>query len=89
MSSLHQKELWRSHITGRVYRIKRVTDQMVVLESINGFSQVLLAKENLDLFYTNVFSAEEGEFNLKGDDRLQTEGDSSNKLNLRMEKDFH
>lgn len=89
MASLQKEELWRSHITGRVYRIKRVTDQMVVLESINGFSQVLLTKGTLDLFYTNVFSPKDGEFHLKGNDRLVAEGDSSNRLDLSTEKDFH
>jgi hypothetical protein len=51
MTSLKKGELWRSHLTGMVYRIKTIKDQMVVMESLNGLNQVLTSKENLNLFY--------------------------------------
>jgi hypothetical protein len=44
-------EIFKSSLTGRVYEVKRILDQMVVLQSLNGLSQVLTAKENLNLFY--------------------------------------
>lgn len=74
MSSLNQEELWRSNITGKIYRKIMVTDQMVVLESVNGSTQVLSTGGNLELFYTNVFNPEEAGFNLKGEDRPSKEG---------------
>ena len=44
----------KSSLTGEVYEIRRISDQMVILHSLNGLSQVLTAKENLNLFYENI-----------------------------------
>jgi ABC-type Na+ transport system ATPase subunit NatA len=51
-------EIFRSSLTGKVYEVRRVLDQMVVLQSFNGLNQVLTGKENLRLFYEKVFSIE-------------------------------
>ena len=47
----HEKYRFRSKITGRVYEIKKIEKQMVVLESLNGASQVLTDLNNIALFY--------------------------------------
>jgi len=41
----------RSKITGNVYEVKKIVDKMIVLESLNGKSQVLTELNNLPLFY--------------------------------------
>jgi ABC-type Na+ transport system ATPase subunit NatA len=51
-------EIFKSSLTGKVYEVRRVLDQMVVLQSFNGLNQVLTGKENLRLFYEKVFSIE-------------------------------
>lgn len=44
-------EIFKSSLTGKVYEVRRILDQMVVLHSLNGLNQVLTAKGNLHLFY--------------------------------------
>ena len=41
----------RSILTGKIYEVKIVEDCSVVLESLDGSSQVLTEKDNLKLFY--------------------------------------
>ncbi len=42
---------FRSKITGHVYDIKKVVNHMVVMDSIDGSSQILTEWKNLRLFY--------------------------------------
>ena len=44
-------EIFKSSLTGKVYKVKRILEQLVVLQSLNGLNQVLTAKENLNWFY--------------------------------------
>ena len=44
-------EKTRSILTGKIYEVKIVEDCSVVLESLDGSSQVLTEKDNLKLFY--------------------------------------
>jgi hypothetical protein len=44
-------EIFKSGLTGKVYEVRRILDQMVILHSLNGLNQVLTQKENLNLFY--------------------------------------
>ena len=53
-------EIFKSSLTGKVYEVERTLDQMVVLHSSNGLSQVLTAKENLNLFYEKMSAIGEG-----------------------------
>ncbi len=51
MRTLHESDRLRSKITGHVYEVKRIVDEMIVLESLNGASQVLTELSNIALFY--------------------------------------
>jgi hypothetical protein len=51
MIATDQRERFRSKITGNVYEVKKIADKMVVLESLNGKSQVLTDLNNIELFY--------------------------------------
>jgi hypothetical protein len=42
---------FRSKITGNVYEVKKIVNEMIVLESLNGVSQVLTELDNIALFY--------------------------------------
>jgi hypothetical protein len=42
---------FRSKITGNVYEVKRIVDEMIVLENLNGASRVLTDLNNMALFY--------------------------------------
>jgi len=42
---------FRSKITGNVYEVKKIVNKMIVLESLNGVSQVLTELDNIALFY--------------------------------------
>ena len=53
-------EIFKSSLTGKVYEVERTLDQMVVLHSSNGLSQVLTAKENLNFFYEKMSAIGEG-----------------------------
>ncbi len=54
MEYLEDKEIWQSNFTQKIYRIKKIREHMVVLEAINGSSEVYTTKENLKLFYTKL-----------------------------------
>jgi hypothetical protein len=47
----HERDRFRSKITRNVYEVKKIADRMVVLESLNGTSQVLTESDNIELFY--------------------------------------
>jgi len=53
-------DIVRSLLNGNCYKVKRIVNSMVVLESENGQSQILTEVENLNLFYEKkgVFSYE-------------------------------
>ena len=51
MTATDEKERFRSKITGNVYEVKRIVNEMVVLESLNGTSQLLTDLNNIALFY--------------------------------------
>jgi hypothetical protein len=51
MMTTHESDRYRSKITGNVYLVKKIVDQMIVLESVNGTSQVLTELNNITLFY--------------------------------------
>ena len=51
MIKLRLGEVLRNSITGKVYEIKWIKDQMVILKSMEGVNQVLTWRNNLDLFY--------------------------------------
>jgi hypothetical protein len=88
MTSLKKGEIWRNNITGMVYKVKTIKDQMVVLESAKGLNQVLTSKENLNLFYEIVSKADDHGFHLEGDGSLPTVGGESSKgFSLRVGKD--
>jgi hypothetical protein len=44
-------DIFRRRFTGREYELRRITDHMVVLHSLDGLSQILTGKDSLDLFY--------------------------------------
>ena len=46
-----ESDRFRSKITGSVYEVKKIVDKMIILESLNGNSQVLTELNNLPLFY--------------------------------------
>lgn len=79
MTFLKKGEIWQSNITGLVYKVKTIKDQMVVLEPANGLNQVLTSKENLNLFYEIVSKADDHGFHLEGDVSLPAEGGESSK----------
>ena len=51
MAGIHESDRFRSKITGNVYEVKKIIDKMVVLESLNGKSQVLTELNNIAIFY--------------------------------------
>jgi hypothetical protein len=51
MMTTHESDRFRSKITGNVYEVKKVMNKMIVLESLNGTSQVLTELNNIGLFY--------------------------------------
>jgi hypothetical protein len=53
-------EILKSSLTGKVYEVRRILDQMVILQSLNGLNQVLTPKENLNLFYEKMSVIGEG-----------------------------
>jgi len=59
MMTMHENDRFRSKITGSVYEVKRIVDQMIVLESLNGKSQVLTDLSNIALFYEKELKKEE------------------------------
>jgi hypothetical protein len=51
MVTVHESNRFRSKITGNVYEVKKIVNEMVVLESLNGKSQMLTDLNNISLFY--------------------------------------
>jgi hypothetical protein len=51
MTTAHERDRFRSRITGNVYEVKKIANRMIVLESLNGASQVLTELDNVPLFY--------------------------------------
>jgi hypothetical protein len=66
MTILKVGEKWRSDITGRMYKLKTIANQMVVLQSEDGLSQILTSRENLNLFYAMVPEANDSGFSSEG-----------------------
>ena len=52
--TIKEKDLVKSVLTGKIYEIKTTRDSIVILESLDGSSQVLTEKSNLNLFYEKV-----------------------------------
>ena len=48
---IREGEKKRSILTRKIYEVKTVEDCSVLLESLDGSSQVLTEKDNLKLFY--------------------------------------
>jgi len=59
MVTAHESNRFRSKITGNVYEVKKVADKMVVLESLNGKSQLLTDLNNIALFYERELKKDE------------------------------
>jgi len=51
MMATHENDRFRSKITGNVYEVKKIVNNMIILESLNGTSQILTEQSNLALFY--------------------------------------
>jgi hypothetical protein len=51
---IKEEDVLKSVFTGKIYKIKTTRDQIVILESLDGSSQVLTERSNLNLFYENV-----------------------------------
>jgi hypothetical protein len=51
MIATNENDRFRSKITGNVYEVKKIVNQLIVLESLNGASQVLTELDNIALFY--------------------------------------
>ena len=52
--AIKEGDLVKSILTGKIYKIKTATDWIAILESLEGSSQVLMEKSNLNLFYEKV-----------------------------------
>jgi hypothetical protein len=59
MATGHESNKFRSKITGNVYEVKKIANQMIVLKSLNGKSQVLTELNNLALFYEKEMKKDE------------------------------
>ena len=46
-----ESDRFKSKITGSVYEVKKIVNEMIVLETPNGKSQVLTDLNNIALFY--------------------------------------
>ena len=66
MTALKVGEIWQNTITGSIYEVKTIANQMVVLQSVNGANQILTSKESLNLFYPTLPDAIDSGFSLKG-----------------------
>ena len=51
---MKEGNLVKSILTGKIYKIKNIIDWIAILESLEGSSQVLTEKSNLNLFYEKV-----------------------------------
>jgi len=59
MMTTHENDRFRSKITGNVYEVKKIVNEMIVLESLNGTSQVLTEEDNIALFYEEELKKDE------------------------------
>jgi hypothetical protein len=59
MITTNEKDRFRSKITGSVYEVKKIVEQMVVLKSLNGTSEVLTELNNIALFYERELKKDE------------------------------
>jgi len=59
MVTAHESNRFRSKITGNVYEVKKILNKMIVLESLNGKSQVLTELNNIPLFYERELKRDE------------------------------
>jgi hypothetical protein len=41
----------RSILTGKVYEVKAIKNGFIILEALDGLSQILTEKQNMKLFY--------------------------------------
>ncbi len=48
---MQESDRFKSKITGSVYEVKKIVNEMIVLETPNGKSQVLTDLNNIALFY--------------------------------------
>jgi hypothetical protein len=51
MVVVHENDRFRSKITGSIYEVEKIVNEMIVLKNLNGKSQVLTEFNNLVLFY--------------------------------------
>ena len=51
-------EIFRSKLTETEYELRKITDHMAVLHSLDGLRQIFTWKENLNLFYETVPNGE-------------------------------
>ena len=49
--TIKEKDLVKSVLTGKIYEIKTTRDSFVILQSLDGSSQVLTERSNLKWFY--------------------------------------
>jgi len=61
MMATHGSDRYRNKLTGNVYEVKKIVDKMIVLESLNGRSQVLTDLNNITLFYERESEKDEGQ----------------------------
>jgi hypothetical protein len=59
MITARESDRFRSKITGNVYEVKKIADRMIVLESLNGKSQLLTESDNMALFYEKELKKDE------------------------------
>jgi hypothetical protein len=59
MMTTHESDRFRSKITGNIYQVKKIVNEMVVLESLNGKSQLLTDLNNIALFYERELKKDE------------------------------
>ena len=59
MMTMHESDRFRSKITGNVYEVKKIVNNMIILESLNGRSQVLTELNNIALFYESELNKDE------------------------------
>jgi hypothetical protein len=52
--TIKEKDPVKSVLTGKIYEIKTTRDSIVILQSLDGSSQVLTEKSTLNLFYEKV-----------------------------------
>jgi hypothetical protein len=54
MGKLRERDRIKSILTDQVYEVKMINDWSVVLESLDGVSQIWTEKNNLNLFYKKI-----------------------------------